>query len=75
MQRGQKIKAKDLEGLILCQTEELGLYPVSHWESLTDFKQGLKRSAVQFGWSILPIMWHMDLKGAKLQARGLGKLL
>lgn len=57
MQRGKKIKAKNLEGLILCQTKELGLYSANHWESLTDFKQGLKRSDVQFSWNILPIMW------------------
>lgn len=42
MQKRQKIEAESLEGLILCHTKELGLYSVNHWESLTDFMQGLK---------------------------------
>lgn len=67
MQKGQKIEAKSLESLILCHTKELGLYSINCWESLTDFKQGLKRSDVQFSWSILPIMWRIDLKRAKLR--------
>lgn len=73
MQKGQKIEAKSLEGLILCHTKELGLYSVNHWESLTDFTQGLKRSDVQFSRSVLPIRWRIDLKRTKLQARGSGK--
>lgn len=43
MQRGQRIAPENLEGLILCQTKELGSYSRNHWEPLTDFKQGLKK--------------------------------
>lgn len=70
MKREPKIEADNLEGLIFGWLKELGLYSVNHWEPLADFKQGLKRSGMQFRWNILPIMWRMDLKGTKLQARG-----
>ena len=68
MQRGPEKKNQNLEGLILCQNKERGLYSVNHWEPLADFKQSLERSDVQFRWSMCPIMWRMDLKGVKLQA-------
>lgn len=70
MKREAQIEPDNVEGLIFCWMEALGLYSVNHWEPLADFQQGLERSDMQFRWNILPIMWRMDLKGTKLQARG-----